>query len=346
MKQENKSNKLSIGIAFIFIIAFFVLVMILLFEGANQFLITFLVIMSTALVAWIIDKVTNKKIGMKDKTKKWTDRTERLALMITIIFIISFVLVAIAMIYYKKFFDLGVVLLALIPGILFYVLLFLVVLKIVYDQRLLSNQKIMESFAKDNNFIFKKSLELESKKIESGVLNNGRDKKIINYIQGEYRNRFVEIYNYRHFFQGEKIGHYYEYLVVELQALKQTPEVIICPKKSYLSYNFDKSIDFVFADKLETESNEFNNLFRVFLKRGSQKEDRIKLLTVLTPDVIAKMIDVEKIGGRKELLVELKNNKIFILKNTKREFLLSRIITDKEELKELVNLAFEILEEI
>lgn len=341
MKTNKKKDldKLSIADIFftIIIVAFFILAFYLMFAEADPLFITFLIITPVLFIFWGLEKKMGPSLGMKDKSKKWIDIPEKWIVIVIVLFILALLILDLVL---ENNADLLVLILLFI---FLNVISFFGALKFIADQRILSNRELMKSFSENKGFTFKPRL--KEKKINSKILDSGRDRQILNYMKGEYKNYPVEIYNYRHFFSSTKSGHYYEYLVFELKLKNNLPDVIVTPKNNYLSLDLKRGIDFIIADKLETESNDFNRLFEVYFKKGRKGEDGPKILEILTPDVISMMIDEEGSAKNKGIHLELKDNTIFLYKSIKRSFFNPKIIKNTEDIQKLLDLSFEILEE-
>ncbi len=216
------------------------------------------------------------------------------------------------------------------------------------------NAGIMESFAKKNNFSF---IDLEEKEIWLNIVKHGTPEEIANYtfylfskrfykegdfcrsvfnnIKGSYKGRKIEIYNYQH----ESLV----YIVFEIETKNILPLVIITENRSSLIPFLEKEsfVDFAIPENLETESNEFDRSFKIFLRRNHDNREEISLLRILTPDVMAKLIDEEKREEGKDIHIEFSHNKVILYKRIR---IFSRELSEGD-IQRLLDLASEIAEE-
>lgn len=205
------------------------------------------------------------------------------------------------------------------------------------------NKSIMKSFAKDLGFPSNISnVEIVKKESSCQLLNSGADRRIFNYIRTAYKDIPVEVYNYKHSFPPAK----YEYVVFELKTKKSLPTAIVTNKNSYLANFLNKKINLITAEKLDTESNEFNKDFKVFLEKDHDAEDELGILEILTPNIIQNLIDEEKREKGKDIHIEFKDNTVLLYKSMRLNFWKMRMVKNKKDLKRLLNLSFRILEEV
>lgn len=205
------------------------------------------------------------------------------------------------------------------------------------------NKEIMISFAKSSGLTLSKKVSKEESDCQ--LLNSGKDRRIFNYIEGNYENHPIEVYNYKHSFVHLNSVVRYEYVVFELKTKKSLPATIISAKKSYLAYALDKDINFISSDRLRTESNEFDKEFQIFFKKDDASGEGRQILEILTPNIIEKLIDEEKRHKDKDIHLEFSGNTILLYASTRFTLWSFRIVKEKKDLQRLLCLFFNIVRE-
>lgn len=198
---------------------------------------------------------------------------------------------------------------------------------------------VLHSFAKKNNLIFSEDYDIGSKEKTCQLLNVG-GVMIFNYLQGSYKNRKIEIYNYLQKFSSGKNSTTYEYTVFEVKTKTDLPSAIIGKEESYL-WNIlgtiNLPINFIKCEKLQTESNEFNNLFKIYLKKDHTNKDELKTLEILSPDIMEKMVKAEQEDPtEREINLEFNKNTIILYKYG--------FIKNEKDIERFLNLAILIAE--
>ena len=113
----------------------------------------------------------------------------------------------------------------------------------------------------------------------------------------------------------------YEYTVLEVKIKKILPMVIMISGGNNLT-NIPHFLKRKFQlitrrrEKLETESNEFNQRFHVYFKKDFNHKDEIKFLEMFSPEIMAKLTEETK--GRKSTSInfEMKENTVILYKNS------------------------------
>jgi hypothetical protein len=224
-----------------------------------------------------------------------------------------------------------------------------------YKRAKIRNKKIMKSFAADNNFIFSNFLRdqfVREKKSNCFLSNTGDNQQIFNYIKGNYRGREIEIYNYEHHFVNlssrtnplgsiftefltkEKDDIRYDYIVLELKTKKKLSKLLIAAVNS-----IDLGILPIaskYKGRLDTESNDFNKDFKLYLQKITNP-NKIIALQVLTPDVMDFLLKVNS-ENDKRIIIEINDNTIILYK--------VHFLKSTEELKRLLKSFLTLVKEI
>lgn len=222
-------------------------------------------------------------------------------------------------------------------------------------ERKFKSNKAMRFFAEKNNFNFKQEMGMKDSGYQ--LLNSGNNRKFFNHIEGNYKGNRVEIYNYQHQFDyhiinGSPLSDVCGYTVFETETKKVLPTAIITTNNSYLGNFFHSSMNIVQSYKLKTESNAFNEDFKIFLKKEGNNnenkeelmwkiyykrnnakynsEDAQKVLEILTPDVISHLIDEEEKEQGKDINLEFDQNTILLYRDG--------ILTKEESIQRMLDL--------
>ncbi len=210
-----------------------------------------------------------------------------------------------------------------------------------------TNKRLMSSFAKKHGFDFVPNL--SNWQSNSQLLNSGLGRKISNYMRGEYKGVQIEIYNYFHTFDYIKYSRDYEYIVFESKVNKKLPTAIITGENNYLSqvlYTLDLPVSLV-ADKLETESNDFNKDFKIFLEKNYRDDNKLQILGILTPDIMAILVDENTREKGKDIHVEMNDNSLLLYLSIEFNLegaLWDKLIKNESDLQKLLDLLYKLIE--
>jgi hypothetical protein len=249
------------------------------------------------------------KITDPYREAKWLVFTSKIFLLLVILWLILMVVIA----------------LVFPNGIIFSFLLFGTgattgVFYLRYKTRKLSGI-LMEKFAKKHGFLFLSDIPetdfrhglifvrpegtLKVSLIEP--LRLGRDKNIYNYSEGIYKEHKIELYNYTHRIELGRYWYNIDYVIAGIKMPLVLPRAII--KNRDYKY-VDYGSKFIEKENLVLESNEFNQKFEILLNKDNDSKDELKLLEILTPDVMERLIDTKI----KYLFIEFEKHAIVVYK--------------------------------
>lgn len=230
-----------------------------------------------------------------------------------------------------------------ILNILFFVfIIFFGILIIFFLENFLNfRKKSLEKFAKKYNFFYKDSISFFEKENLSFLFKIGSERTIEGHLEGDFKGQRLNIYHYSHLISFGSQTTSINYLVLETKTQKEYPNFLINSQKIPLKLLFSINTNFKSAD-FTTESNDFNEKFKIFLEKNFPKEKKIEVLDILTPDLMESFIGKKKYN----FLVEFNKNRIFLFKveNFFKE-LKNLFYFREKEIIELIEFLFEILDE-
>ncbi|MFA6027327.1 MAG: hypothetical protein WC752_00135 [Patescibacteria group bacterium] len=146
-------------------------------------------------------------------------------------------------------------------------------------------QEFMKQFAAQNNFTYNSNGYFDDPNVSLFKL--GSDKYITNLISGNYKNCPFSLYNYQYTIRSGKHSMTYYYTIFSLHFHTTTPAFLLESKKQQIGHAlFDTHTT---DNYLQLEGN-FNDYFSLSMPKGYERD----VLQILTPDVMAKLIDEAK----------------------------------------------------
>ncbi len=184
-----------------------------------------------------------------------------------------------------------------------------------------AHKEFMLQFAKDNNFIYKKSFPLGE--LKCLFSNFGHSKKITNSIDGVYDNFKIRLFNY-----STTVGHgrnskKYPFTVFEIFLEKNNLPKIVLQKGKIRDHSSNRKLTEIYLE------SEFSKNFKLYCEEGYE----IETLQIFTPEIL---IDFKEKNFNS--MAELTQDRIYIYKN--------KYVSKKKDLYELYQTAQIILKAI
>lgn len=157
--------------------------------------------------------------------------------------------------------------------------------------------RMVEQFATANGFSYSPSANLSAKD-GSVFAHSGHSENFEDFVAGKFRNAPFQFLHYTYTVGSGKHSRTYHRSILVMEFKSNLPHVVVDSKKI-------TSISFPYAkgQLLELESNDFAKYFRLYVP----KEYEVEALSILTPDVMAQLIDKSSLYD-----VEFINNHVYI----------------------------------
>lgn len=183
--------------------------------------------------------------------------------------------------------------------------------------------RMVRQFAESNGFTYQESGGLKARD-GSVFAHNGHSQKYEDFVSGIFKETPFQFLHYTYTVGHGKHSSTYHRSIMLMEFKSNLPHVVVDSKQF-------TSISFPYAGKqlLELESEEFRQYFRLYVPR----EYEVEAMSILTPDVMAQLIDKSKYYD-----VEFINNRLYIYS--------SGLVDNRAKLQALFELAGTIVDEL